>query len=157
MGKFQLGVWDEARLRLIQLSFPCIKLTLYFNPYLTTICSLSVIENTTCNNCSRTKTQADYPLHIPESQNMARCRDRDVTITWELQLGLHILGNMWNREEIHTWKVREAKRNYSKCSPQWMIFVSVSNLAQGNVHPIFNKTANFQRKIHKQFGSSRNL
>lgn len=36
-GQVSTGVWDEARLRLIQLSFPCIKLTLYFNPYLTTV------------------------------------------------------------------------------------------------------------------------
>lgn len=36
-GQVSTGVWDEARLPLIQLSFPCIKLTLYFNPYLTTV------------------------------------------------------------------------------------------------------------------------
>ena len=36
-GQVSTWVWDEARLPLTQLSFPCIKLTLYFNPYLTTV------------------------------------------------------------------------------------------------------------------------
>lgn len=82
-GQVSTGVWDEARLPLIQLSFPCIKLTLYFNPYLTTVVHYQLLRTQHVIIVPEQKPKLIILCTFQKVRTWPVVETRDVTITLE--------------------------------------------------------------------------